>query len=99
MTTATLPPRETPRAYSVTPKGKPHIRVLHIPYHYSQLAPTIEVFKLPAGCQMIDWALRLNSGDAEWIFVVDTSKEQVDDESEHEHVSDFDFRGMMRQSI
>lgn len=89
-----LAKREEPRGYSVTPKGKPHIRVLHIPYHYQQLAPTIEVFRLPQGCELLDWALDLKH--LEWVFIIDVSKEVLDEESEFVHHYAFDFRSMMR---
>jgi len=93
MGTALALPHEQPRAYSYTPKGKPHIRVLHVPYYYTQLGNVnIEVFSMPQGCQLLDWALDLARN--EWIFVVDVSKEELDDKCEFDH--NFDFRSMMR---
>lgn len=93
MGTALLPPHETPRAYSVTPRGKPFVRVLHVPYYYTQLGEaTIEVFSLPKGCELLDWALDLARN--EWVFVVNVSKEELDDKCEFDQ--NFDFRSMMR---
>jgi hypothetical protein len=83
-------------AYSETPKSKPHLRVVHIPYQDSHLKDLQhELIILPKGVKIIDWALKLGGPD-EWLFVIDTSKDELDELCVFVHNDAFDFRTMMR---
>lgn len=87
---------EKPRPYSVTPPGTPQVRVLHIPYDYTQLADAKHtLFWLSPGSTIVNWVLNLDPHRPEWIFIIDVSKEALDIESENVHNSSFDFRTML----
>jgi hypothetical protein len=97
MSTAVARRPEKPKPYSITPKGKPHLRIVHVPYHYSQLMDLhYDFYTLPKGCVSVDWQLRLDD-NPEWIFVIDVSKDDLDDGNGFVHDPDFDFRSMLGQ--
>lgn len=90
-----LAPRKGPRTYSYTPQGQPHLRVVVVPYNYTQLLDPhgSEMFNT-CGHQITDWRLVLDH-DPRWIFVIDTNKKLLDPERDYVQDCDFDFRSMM----
>jgi hypothetical protein len=72
-------------SFSLTPAGKPHFRIVHIPYGMGSIDAEgcRNLFTVCDGCRVTDYALMRDplGRNPMWVFVVDTSGETFADEA------------------